>query len=58
MAKLTVLTKFRDKNDHKTVYKAGKILEIGNEARAKDLVDRGLCKEYGGNKAADITVIE
>ena len=49
---------FIDKNDHKTKYKNGTILEISDETRVKDLIDRNLCKNYSGNKEADITLIQ
>lgn len=53
--KLRVITTFRDKVDHKTVYKPGKQIEINDEQRARDLIDRGLAVEVAprvsGSKA-------
>ena len=43
MAKLKVLNPFRDKIDHKTWRKPGQEIIVTDEARAKELVDRGLC---------------
>ena len=50
--KVKVLTVFRDKNDHVTVYEPGMILEVKDEARANDLIERGLVKKFGGNQKA------
>ena len=43
--KLRVIKTFRDKTDHKTLYEAGKQIEIGDEQRAHDIIDRGLAVE-------------
>ena len=43
MAKLNVLKPFRDKIDHKTWHKPGQVINITDDARAKELVKRGLC---------------
>lgn len=50
--KVKVLNKFRDKYDHVTTYTPGMILDVKDEARAKDLTDRGLVKEFKGNQKA------
>lgn len=50
--KVKVLNTFRDKNDHVTMYNSGSILEVNDEARAKDLISRGLVKEFKGNQKA------
>lgn len=42
--KLRVLKPFRDKFDHSVRYKPGAILDIEDEARAKDIIARGLGK--------------
>lgn len=52
MAKLKVLKPFRDKEDHKTWYKPGQVINITDEERSKDLVKRGLCAVAKG-KASD-----
>lgn len=49
MAKLKVLKPFRDKIDHKSWRKPGQELNITDEARCKNLVDRGLCEVVKGN---------
>ena len=41
--KLKVLVEFRDKNDHKTMYKVGQIIEVADHKRAANLVSRDLC---------------
>lgn len=43
--KLIVKNTFRDKNDHVTVYQPGTMLEIAEEARVANLVERGLCEK-------------
>lgn len=48
MAKLKVLNPFRDKIDHKTWRKPGQEIIVTDEARAKELVDRGLCAVVKG----------
>ena len=50
--KLIVKKRFRDKTDHATVYGPGTVLDVKDKERAADLVKRGLCAEYKGNKAA------
>lgn len=50
--KVKVLKLFRDKNDHVTLYEPGMILEVKDEARANDLIERGLVKKFGGNQKA------
>jgi hypothetical protein len=52
--KFKVVEKFRDKHDHVTEYEQGVILDVQDEARAADLVSRGLVKEFKGNKKAEI----
>ena len=47
---------FRDKEDHVTVYEPGTILDVKDKERAADLVNRGLCAEYKGKKAATVTL--
>ena len=54
--KLIVKNAFRDKTDHVTVYEAETILDVKDEERAADLVERGLCAEYRGRKAASVTL--
>lgn len=56
--KLIVKTQFRDKTDHVTVYEPGSILEVKDTERCADLVERGLCAEYKGRKAAEVTLGE
>ena len=56
--KLIVKNKFRDKDDHVTVYDPETILEVQDKDRAADLVKRGLCAEYKGKKAASVTLGE
>ena len=56
--KLIVKNKFRDKDDHVTVYDPETILEVQDKYRAADLVKRGLCAEYKGKKAASVTLGE
>ncbi|MGM9785851.1 MAG: hypothetical protein ACI3ZS_03350 [Candidatus Cryptobacteroides sp.] len=41
--KLKVLVEFRDKNDHKTMYKVGQIIEVADHKRAANLVSRDIC---------------
>lgn len=50
--KVKVLETFRDKNDHVTLYEKGSVIEVNDEARAKDLVSRKLVKEFRGNQKA------
>lgn len=54
--KLIVKNKFRDKNDHVTEYPKDTILDVKDEERAADLVNRGLCAEYKGKKKAVVTL--
>ena len=49
--KLKVISVFRDKDDHVTVYDPDTILEVKDEERARSLIDRGLCKEFKGKRA-------
>ena len=56
--KLIVKSIFRDKNDHVTLYEPGIILEVKDKERATDLIERGLCAEFKGKKAAAITLGE
>lgn len=56
--KLIVKNIFRDKTDHVTVYEPETILEVKDKERAANLVKRGLCAEYKGNKAATVTLGE
>ena len=49
--KLKVISVFRDKDDHTTLYEPETILEVKDEARAQSLIDRGLCKEFKGKTA-------
>ena len=56
--KLIVKKRFRDKLDHVTVYDPGTILEVKDKERCSDLVERGLCAEYKGKKAAAVTLGE
>ena len=56
--KLIVKNSFRDKTDHVTVYYPETILEVKDKERAADLVNRGLCDEYKGKKAATVTLGE
>lgn len=51
MAKLKVLNPFRDKKDHKSWYKPGQMINISDEARADDLVKRGLCVVVGAKES-------
>ncbi|MCH5235544.1 MAG: hypothetical protein J1E16_09630 [Muribaculaceae bacterium] len=44
--KLKVVTKFRDKYNPETVFMPGKIVEIEDDDRSRDLIKRGLCTEY------------
>lgn len=44
--RLIVKKIFRDKTDHVTLYKPGSILEMDDQARASDLIVRGLCAEH------------
>ncbi|MBQ9177632.1 MAG: hypothetical protein IJ140_01390 [Prevotella sp.] len=53
--KLIVKNIFRDKEDHVTVYEPETILDVKDKERAADLVERGLCAEYKGRKAASVT---
>ena len=50
--KLKVISVFRDKDDHVTVYDPDSILEVKDEERARSLIERGLCKEFKGKAAA------
>lgn len=50
--KVKVLNTFRDKYDHVTMHNSGTILEVNDEARVKDLISRGLVKEFKGNQKA------
>ena len=50
--KVIVKKTFRDKDDHVTEYGPGTVLEVKDEARARSLVERGLCAEFKGNKKA------
>lgn len=52
MKKLIVKTLFCDKDDHVTQYKPSSILEVNDDERAADLIERGLCAEYNGKKKA------
>ena len=54
--KLIVKKKFRDKDDHVTVYDPETILEVQDKDRAADLVKRGLCAEYKGKKSASVAL--
>ena len=56
--KLIVKNAFRDKTDHVTVYDPDTILDVKDKERAADLIERGLCAEYKGKKAAAITLGE
>jgi len=49
--KLKVMSLFRDKDDHTTLYEPETILEVKDEARAQSLIDRSLCKEFKGKTA-------
>ena len=49
--KLKVISLFRDKDDHTTLYEPETILEVKDEARAQSLIDRSLCKEFKGKTA-------
>ena len=49
--KLKVISVFRDKDDHVTVYDPDSILEVKDEERARSLIERGLCKEFKGKRA-------
>lgn len=50
--KLKVISAFRDKYDHVTLYDPDSILEVKDEERARSLIERGLCKEFKGKSAA------
>lgn len=50
--KLKVISVFRDKDDHVTVYDPDTILEVKDKDRAQSLIDRGLCKEFKGKTAS------
>ncbi|MCR4699756.1 MAG: hypothetical protein K5757_02210 [Bacteroidaceae bacterium] len=54
--KLIVMTEFRDKVDHVTVYGPDTVLEVKDKERAADLIERGLCAEYKGRKSASVTL--
>ena len=54
--KVKVLNTFRDKNDHVTTYNSGTIMEVNDEARVKDLISRGLVKEFKGNQKATVVL--
>lgn len=54
--KLKVISLFRDKDDHTTLYEPETILEVKDEARAQSLIDRGLCKEFKGKTAPMYTL--
>ena len=49
--KLKVISAFRDKDDHVTVYDPDSILEVKDEERARSLIERGLCQEFKGKAA-------
>ena len=49
--KLKVISAFRDRDDHITVYDPDTILEVKDKERAQSLIDRGLCKEFKGKTA-------
>lgn len=49
--KLKVISAFRDRDDHVTVYDPDTILEVKDKDRAQSLIDRGLCKEFKGKTA-------
>ena len=49
--KLKVVTKFRDKYNPETLYMPGKIVEIEDNDRSRDLIKRGLCTEYKSKNA-------
>lgn len=49
--KLKVISVFRDRDDHVTVYDPDTILEVKDQERAQSLIDRGLCKEFKGKTA-------
>ena len=50
--KLKVISAFRDRDDHVTVYDPDTILEVKDKNRAQSLIERGLCKEFKGKSAA------
>lgn len=43
--KLKVIKAFLDKTDHKTLYEAGKRIEINDKQRAREIIARGLAVE-------------
>lgn len=49
--KLKVISAFRDRDDHVTVYDPDTVLEVKDKDRAQSLIDRGLCKEFKGKTA-------
>lgn len=49
--RLKVISAFRDKDDHVTVYDPDTILEVKDKDRAQSLIDRNLCKEFKGKIA-------
>lgn len=54
--KLIVKNTFRDKTDHVTEYAPGTVLEVHDEGRSQDLVERGLCAVYDGKKKASVVL--
>ena len=56
--KLTVKKRFRDKEDHVTLYEPETILEVNDQERARDLVKRGLCSGYKGKNHMRVTLGE
>ena len=50
--KLKVISAFRDRDDHVTVYDPETSLEVKDKNRAQSLIERGLCKEFKGKSAA------
>lgn len=49
--KLKVISVFRDRDDHVTVYDPDTILEVKDQERAQSLIDRGLCKAFKSKTA-------
>lgn len=45
LPKLEVVVRFRDKYDLSILYEQGTILELSEDERIKDLLDRGLVKQ-------------
>lgn len=56
--KLRVVNTFCDKMDHKTIYEAGMQIEIGDEQRARDIIDRGLAVEVKSPADTPATEVE